>query len=86
MASHFFIREGHLSRVFRNHTGFTLNNYVIDKRMGEARRMLIFSDSDIKDIAVSCGYPDLQYFYRVFKQSAGCTPREYREEYAQSRQ
>ena len=82
VASRFFISEGHLSRVFKNHTGFTLNNYIIDKRMGEARKMLIFSDADIKDVAVSCGYRDLQYFYRVFKQSAGCTPREYREMYA----
>lgn len=82
LAGKFYISEGHLSRQFKEFTGFNLSRYVIEKRMGEARRMLIFSDRDIKDIAIECGYHDLQYFYHAFRDSAGCTPLQYREKYA----
>lgn len=81
LAEKFFISEGHLSRQFKTLTGYTLNQYIIEKRMGYARRMLIFTDNDIKDIAHSSGYHDLQYFYNVFRRSAGCTPTQFRKEY-----
>ena len=81
LAERFYISEGHLSRQFKAYTGFNLSQYLIEKRMGEARRMLIFSDRDIKDIACEIGYSDLQYFYHVFRESAGCTPLQYRKKY-----
>lgn len=82
IAAEFYVSEGHLSRQFKSYTGQTLRNYITDKRMGEARKMLIFSEDDIKDVAIACGYSDIQYFYHVFKRSAGCTPGEYRRNYS----
>ena len=81
LAAHFFTSEGNLSRQFKKHTGWTINNYVVNKRMGEAQRLLVFSNDDIKDIAKSCGYDDLQYFYYVFKCYAHCTPVDFRKKY-----
>ncbi len=81
LADLFYTSEGNLSRQFKAVTGYTVNEYIISKRMGEAQRMLIYEDEDIKDVALQCGYEDLQYFYRVFRSYAHCTPVEFREKY-----
>lgn len=49
--------------------------------MGEAERLLIFSDLSIKDIAITVGYKNLPYFYTTFKKYAGCTPLDFKKKY-----
>ena len=81
LARQFYMSEGHLSRLFKKKTGYTVNEYIINKRMGEAQRLLLFDQKDIKEIASLCGYDDIQYFYHVFRKTANCTPVEFREKY-----
>ena len=81
LAKEFFISPFYLSKKFKAKTGFTINQYIISCRMGEAQRLLIFSDKQIKNIALDCGYDSLPYFYTTFKKYAGCTPQEYKEKY-----
>ena len=81
LAGRFYVSEGNLSRQFKAVTGYTVNEYVISKRMGEAQLKLMYSDEDIKRVAAGCGYDDLQYFYHVFKSFAHCTPAEFRDKY-----
>ena len=81
LAELFYTSEGNLSRQFKAVTGYTINEYIISKRMGEAERLLIYEDDEIKDVAAQCGYDDLQYFYRIFKRYADCTPAEFRCRY-----
>lgn len=81
LAKKFFISPFYLSKKFKAQTVFTINNYIISCRMGEAERLLIFSDTPIKDIALKCGYDNLPYFYTTFKKYAGCTPQEYKLKY-----
>jgi len=59
--------------------GVTPIQYLIDLRMAEARRLLIGSPGrDIKEIGEIVGYPDPHYFSRIFKNTHGITPTEYR--------
>ncbi|MCR5606053.1 MAG: AraC family transcriptional regulator [Treponema sp.] len=81
LAEEFVISPFYLSRKFKAETGFTINQYIISCRMGEAERLLIFSDTPIKAIAISCGYESLSYFYTTFKRYTGCTPQEYQNKY-----
>ena len=81
LAELYFVSEGHLSRQFRLHTGYTVSQYLLDRRMGEAQRLLVFEDYTIKEISSICGYPDIHYFYQVFRKYAGCTPAEFRVKY-----
>ena len=81
LAKQFYMSEGHLSRQFKKKTGFTINDYIVSKRMGEAQRLLLFDRQSIKEIAALCGYEDVQYFYQVFRKTANCTPVEFREKY-----
>ena len=81
LAEIFYTSEGNLSRQFKTVTGYTVNEYIISKRMGEAQRLLIYEDEDIKEVARKTGYEDIQYFYHVFKSYAHCTPVEFRARY-----
>ena len=66
------------SRFFRNKTGRTPNRYLIDYRLGIAARMLLTTQLSISAIGYSCGFNTLSHFNRLFRESKGCTPSEFR--------
>ncbi|WP_198024746.1 AraC family transcriptional regulator [Bradyrhizobium sp. Cp5.3] len=61
--------------------GTTFTEYVVERRLAEARRMLgdpRFSDHAIGDIALRCGYGDMPHFSRSFRRRFGMTPTDAR--------
>lgn len=77
----YYVSPFYLERVFRRETGFSLRQYQIDRRIGEAERMLVFGEEDIREIALRCGYDNVQYFYTAFRKHVGCTPKEFKSRY-----
>ncbi|MBO4519058.1 MAG: helix-turn-helix domain-containing protein [Paludibacteraceae bacterium] len=69
------------SRFFRNKTGRTPNRYIIDYRLGIAARMLLTTQLAVSEIGFSCGFNTLSHFNRLFRESKGCTPSEFRERF-----
>ena len=69
------------SRFFRNKTGRTPNRYLIDYRLGVAARMLLTTQLPVSEIGFSCGFNTLSHFNRLFRESKGCTPSEFRERF-----
>ena len=69
------------SRFFRNKTGRTPNRYLIDYRLGIAARMLLTTKLSVAEIGYSCGFNTLSHFNRLFRESKGCTPSEFRERF-----
>ena len=69
------------SRFFRNKTGRTPNRYLIDYRLGIAARMLLTTKLSVAEISFSCGFNTLSHFNRLFRESKGCTPSEFRERF-----
>ena len=68
----------YLSDLFRRETGKTLTEYVSQRRVEEALRLLAGTGLQIQTVAQYCGIPDVNYFARVFKRYTGVSPREYR--------
>lgn len=67
-----------LSNIFSK-TGFkTPLQYIHDRKMLEARRLLQHSDQSIKGVAFEIGFEDIQTFSRFFKKHEGVSPSEYR--------
>ena len=83
-AERFFVSPYYLEKKFKESTGFSINQYVIDRRMGEAQRLLIFDPAGIKEIALAVGYENLQYFYATFRKYTGATPLDFRRRFQRS--
>jgi len=69
------------SRFFRQRTGRTLSDYIIEQRLGHASRLLVDSTQTIAEICFDCGFNTLSNFNRLFKRSKGCTPKDFRDYY-----
>ncbi|MFC7752724.1 helix-turn-helix transcriptional regulator [Tsukamurella soli] len=69
---------GHLTTVVRRRTGRTVGEWIADRRMAEARRLLTATDLPIATVAARVGLADPGYFARMFKRANGVTPREWR--------
>ena len=83
LAKQFYVSSYHLAHKFKDEVGCTVNQYILNRKLGEAQERLVFSTDPIKQIAADCGYTNLQYFYSVFKKNTGNTPAEMRHYYNQ---
>ena len=81
LSMQFYISKYHLCHEFKNYFGFTINDYVMEKKIGLAKRLLRFSKKSIGDIAKECGFYDGRYFNKCFKQAEALRPKEYREQW-----
>lgn len=78
IASRFNISANHLSRLFRQKGHMTLADYITWVRIDRAKFMLKRYSFRLNEVAVRCGFQDVNYFFRVFKNKTGLTPSEYR--------
>lgn len=67
----------YLSTVFKRHVGVGIVEYLHTVRIQHACTMLKQGFSSVSDVALRCGYPDAQYFSKVFKRRMSISPREY---------
>lgn len=72
------VSANYFSAIFSQAMEVTFTEYVTQKRMEKAKRLLRQTDKQSGDIALEAGYKDPHYFSFVFKKTQGCTPREYR--------
>ena len=76
----FFNRHpNHFSRFFHEHTKQNFRTYVNAIRLERSLHFLRDLRYNVTDVAGLCGFTDLQYFIRCFRQRFGFTPGEYRK-------
>ena len=63
--------------LFKRETGRHFSDYLMEYRIGEAKRLLRTETLNISEVAFSCGFTDPRYFSRCFKQRTGTTPSSY---------
>lgn len=69
-----------LSRLFKTHTGTTIQDYLIHLRMSLAGDLLLYTEKDINDIAQEVGYCDRFQFSKAFKKVKNISPVKYRKQ------
>lgn len=72
-------------RYFKQHTGRSPLDYIIDVRLGVAARMLVDSSLSVSEICYACGFNNLSNFNRSFKARRGYTPRDFRSMFTKNR-
>lgn len=72
------VSPGHLTTVVRRGTGRTVGQWVTERRLQEARRLLATTDLTVTAVAGRVGYADPGYFVRRFRVAHGLAPQEWR--------
>ena len=68
-----------LSRKFKQATGYSPIDYLIQFRLFKAKEMLLHTDATLDEIAAGIGYPDGYYFGCMFKKHTGLSPLQFKE-------
>lgn len=79
IASKLNITPEYLGMQFRKEKGITFSNYMKEYRIRKAKKLLIGSNMKVFEVAEKLGYSDAKYFSRVFRESTGQLPAEYRK-------
>jgi AraC-like DNA-binding protein len=74
------ITPQYLNSICKKETGVTAGDCIRRRLLLEAKRLLTFSDLDVKEIAYGLGFSDTSYFSRFFRRYAGMAPMEFRQE------
>ena len=69
----------YISCFFKNMTGKTPIEYLNEYRVEKACHKLLATDMTITDVSFSCGFSDLSYFIKIFKNRIGVSPGKYRK-------
>ncbi|QLL08368.1 helix-turn-helix transcriptional regulator [Mycobacterium vicinigordonae] len=78
VASEVGMTPGHLTTVVRRRTGRTVQDWIIERRMAQARDLLASTDLPVGEVARRVGICDPGYFSRLFSRTHRATPRQWR--------
>lgn len=69
----------YIGRLFRQSTGMSISEAINRARVEAAKSLLLESGETVEAIAAKVGFENSKYFYVVFKDFTGCTPRQFRK-------
>ncbi len=70
-----------LNAICKECMGTTAKQYLLDVQLTEAKRLLLYSDCNINEIAFQLGFEDSSYFSRIFKKKTSLTPSDFLKKY-----
>lgn len=78
-AAQVYLNADYLAKLFKQETGLSIGNYLVERRMAKARQLLSTTARPVNQIAVEAGYTNFSYFAKLFRKTTGMTPNEYRK-------
>lgn len=72
------LSPAYLTDLVRRETGRTVLNWIVERRIAEARRLLLETDKPVNQIAEKVGYLDTGHFIKLFRRHNGATPQSWR--------
>lgn len=81
LSSKFYTSKYHLLRQFKKHSGYTLHNYIHQKRLITAK-VLLREGMRIADVCQTCGFNDYSNFIRVFSKAFNISPKKYSKQFS----
>ena len=79
--AHFHYHPKYLSSLIHKQTGKTFRQILNEIKLQNAANFLAFSEYSVEQISELIGYQDTSYFYRIFKETYGLSPTQYRQKY-----
>lgn len=75
------VSESECLRCFHTIIGTTPIQYLRQYRIQRSAQMLVHTNDSVSDIAAHCGFQDVSYFTKTFRELRGCAPSEYRKDH-----
>lgn len=75
IASEIGVSKYHMCRCFKEHTGYSIIDYANIYKLERARELITSGSMNLTEAAKYCGYSNLSYFSRIFKNVMGVTPK-----------
>lgn len=80
VSDNFNISPSHLSKIFKSGTGMNFSDFVINKKLEQAAKLLLnCRKMSVTEIAETLGYFNPSYFTKLFKEKFGMTPVQLRK-------
>lgn len=70
----------YINRIVNKYTGMSLHDYGMSLCIKKAAKLITSTERSISDIAISLGFTNRTYFYKIFSKKYGVTPKEYRKQ------
>lgn len=74
-----------LNTLCKQHLGISAKQYLLDLKITEAKRLLLYSRNNINEIAFLLGFEDASYFARLFKKKTQLSPSAFLKKYRKDR-
>lgn len=69
----------HLSRLFSNVEGKSIERYYILQKIERAKELIVYGEQNLTEIAFELGYSNQQHFSRQFKKETGLSPSHFKK-------
>lgn len=83
-ADRFGFTPNYLTSLLKQHTGSSFKELVQHQRFQYVTNQLINTNFPVEEIVYDSGYSNTTYFYKKFKETYGCLPKEYRKKFNES--
>lgn len=80
LADYLFLSPTYLSKYFKKEFGLNFKQYITNYRLEKAYQEIIYTKKSLANIAFEVGFPNKQSFLKVFEETYGKNPKEYRNE------
>ncbi|CAM4307885.1 AraC family transcriptional regulator [Erysipelothrix aquatica] len=75
-----FFNKFYLSHIFKDHSGYSPIEFLLNKRLNEAKKLLLRSNHSISDIATATGFNSATHFSAYFKKKLGMSPSAFKQQ------
>ncbi|MEK3917926.1 helix-turn-helix domain-containing protein [Paenibacillus sp. FSL H7-0331] len=79
IGNHFDMKPAYLSKLFKDHTGEGLLNFINKARVERAKHLIADRTKSLADVSRCAGFNELNTFIRIFRKYEGITPGRYKE-------
>ncbi|MBF0778632.1 response regulator transcription factor [Streptococcus cuniculi] len=76
-----YLNPVYLGQLIKRETGLSFAGLLNKKRIKMAKQLLISTNDGVEEICFKVGYSNIGYFYKIFKQSSGVSPKLFRQNY-----
>ena len=79
IAKHVNVSSSYLTRLFRTNLGFTPYEYLVDRRIENAKILMCYKGENVSEACRKAGFKDYSNFIALFKKRTGMTPLAYKK-------